>query len=315
MSKILYVVVPCYNEQEVFAQTLQRLCDKLGALIAAGKSSERSRVLFVNDGSRDSTWELIKTAFAENPLVCGITLSRNRGHQNALLAGLSAAREHCDFTISIDADLQDDIEVFDQMIDRYLQGAEIVYGVRSARTTDTAFKRGTAQGFYKFLEKMGVEVVYNHADYRLMGGRAMDALAEFREVNLFLRGLIPMLGFQTDTVYYERSPRTAVESKYPLKKMLALAADGVTGFSVKPLRMIIALGILICAFAFVAFVTTLVLSLCKVLPDFNYPIFSSLIGLGGLQIICTGIVGEYVGKTYIETKARPRFFISDSKIK
>lgn len=315
MAKTLYIVVPCYNEQEVFPETKKRLCEKLAALIAENKVSDRSRVFFVNDGSKDTTWRLITEAYENEPLVCGMSLSRNRGHQNALLAGLLSAAEHCDFTISIDADLQDDINVFDEMIAKYDAGADIVYGVRGARETDTAFKRNTAQGFYKFSAKMGVETIYNHADFRLMSRRAIEALRDFKEVNLYLRGLVPLLGFKTDKVLYERTPRTAGVSKYPLKRMLALALDGITGFSIKPIRMVFWTGVLISVAAFIAFIAGLVLYLCGVFATGTMAVISALFWLGGIQLIAMGIVGEYVGKAYMETKRRPRFVISDIKVK
>jgi len=315
MAKTLYIVVPCYNEQDVFPETKKRLCEKLATLIAENKVSEQSRVFFVNDGSKDATWNLIAEAFEEEPLVCGMSLSRNRGHQNALLAGLLSAAAHCDFTISIDADLQDDINVFDEMVAKYDAGADIVYGVRGARETDTAFKRNTAQEFYKFLAKMGVETVYNHADFRLMSRRAIEALREFKEVNLYLRGMVPMLGFKTDKVLYERSPRLAGESKYPLKRMLALALDGITGFSIKPIRMVFWTGVWIVILALIAFIVGLVLYLCGVLATGMMAVVSALFWLGGMQMIAMGVVGEYVGKAYLETKQRPRFVISEIKVK
>ena len=315
MAKTLYIVVPCYNEQEVFPETKKRLCGKLAALIAENKVSDRSRVFFVNDGSKDTTWKLITEAYESEPLVCGMSLSRNRGHQNALLAGLLSAAEHCDFTISIDADLQDDINVFDEMIAKYDAGADIVYGVRGARETDTAFKRNTAQGFYKFLAKMDVETVYNHADYRLMSRRAIEALREFKEVNLYLRGIVPMLGYKTDKVFYERHPRTAGKTKYPLKRMVALALDGITGFSVKPIRMVFWTGVWIMILAFIAFIAGLALYLCGVFATGTAAVVSALFWLGGMQLIAMGVVGEYVGKAYMETKRRPRFVISDLRVK
>jgi len=315
MAKTLYVVVPCYNEQEVFPETQKRLCEKLAALIAGNKVTDQSRIFFVNDGSKDTTWKLITEAYESEPLVCGMSLSRNRGHQNALLAGLLSAAEHCDFTISIDADLQDDINVFDEMIAKYDAGADIVYGVRGARETDTAFKRNTAQSFYKFSAKMGVDTVYNHADFRLMSRRAIEALREFKEVNLYLRGLVPLLGFKTDKVLYERTPRTAGVSKYPLKRMLALALDGITGFSVKPIRMVFWTGVWIMVLALIAFIAGLVLYLCGMFETGMMAIVAALFWLGGIQLIAMGVVGEYVGKAYMETKHRPRFVISDIRVK
>lgn len=315
MAKTLYIVVPCYNEQEVFPETKRRLCEKLAALIAENKVSDRSRVFFVNDGSKDTTWKLITEAFESEPLVCGMSLSRNRGHQNALLAGLLSAADHCDVTISIDADLQDDVNVFDEMIAKYEAGADVVYGVRSTRETDTAFKRNSAQVFYKVSAKMGAETIYNHADFRLMSRRAIEALREFKEVNLYLRGLVPLVGFKTDKVLYERSPRMAGVSKYPLKRMLALALDGITGFSIKPIRMVFWAGVIIGLTAFIAFIVGLVLYFCNVFATGTMAVVSALFWLGGIQLIGMGIVGEYVGKAYMETKQRPRFVISEIKVK
>lgn len=315
MSKILYVVVPCYNESEVFARTEKILSEKLLELVADGRISPESRILFVNDGSGDDTWEQMQAAFENDPAVCVMSLTRNRGHQNALLAGLEAAASRCDFSISIDADLQDDPGVFGEMIDKYEAGADIVYGVRSSRRSDSFFKRATAQGFYRLLDKMGAETVYNHADFRLMSRRAMEALMEFGEVNLFLRGIVPLIGYKTDAVTYERRPRAAGKTKYSLKKMLALAADGVTGFSVKPVRLIALSGAAVLLLSFIAFITGLILRLCGVLATSAMAVFSALFMLGGFQILCLGIVGEYSAKTYMEAKARPRYFISELKIK
>ena len=305
----VYFVIPCYNEEEVLPETVKRLTDKLERLIADGKANEHSRMLFVDDGSKDDTWDLIEGYTQENPYAAGLKLSRNRGHQNALLAGLMTAKEHCDCAISLDADLQDDIEVIDQFIDKYNDGCEVVYGVRSSRKKDTAFKRGTAQSYYKLMKTLGVDIVYNHADYRLMGKRALDALAEYKEVNLFLRGIVPLIGFRTDYVYYERAERFAGESKYPLKKMLKFAIDGITSFSVKPLKLISNLGIIICALSVVGLIYTLISWLLGSSVAGWASIMCSIWFLGGLQMLCIGIVGTYVGKIYAEVKQRPRFII------
>lgn len=308
---VLYIVVPCYNEQEVLPETSARLLEKLESLINAGKISGRSRILFVDDGSRDETWRMITELHEKDRRFSGLKLSRNRGHQNALLAGLMAARERADAAISMDADLQDDIGVIDQMLEKYAEGCQIVYGVRSSREADTFFKRSTAQGFYKFMKLLGVNVVYNHADCRLMSKTALEGLAEFREVNLFLRGIVPLIGYKTATVEYRRGERFAGESKYPLKKMLAFAFDGVTSFSVKPIRMITALGFFIFALS-IAF--TLYAIIVK-LMGYTVPGWSALMAsiwiLGGLQLLSLGVIGEYIGKIYGEVKARPRYIIED----
>lgn len=308
---VLYIVVPCYNEQEVLPETSARLLEKLESLINAGKISGRSRILFVDDGSRDETWRMITELHEKDRRFSGLKLSRNRGHQNALLAGLMAARERADAAISMDADLQDDIGVIDRMLEKYAEGCQIVYGVRSSREADTFFKRSTAQGFYKFMKLLGVNVVYNHADCRLMSKTALEGLAEFREVNLFLRGIVPLIGYKTATVEYRRGERFAGESKYPLKKMLAFAFDGVTSFSVKPIRMITALGFFIFALS-IAF--TLYAIIVK-LMGYTVPGWSALMAsiwiLGGLQLLSLGVIGEYIGKIYGEVKARPRYIIED----
>lgn len=311
--EIMYVVVPCYNEQEVLPETEKQLSEKLSAMIQAGTISPESRILFVNDGSKDATWQIISSMFAQNPLVCGLTLSRNRGHQNALLAGLFEAEKHCDFCISIDADLQDDIHVFDEMVQKHYAGADIVYGVRSDRSSDSFFKRATAQGFYKFMSMMGVDTIYNHADYRLMSRRALQGLMQFDEVNLYLRGMVPLIGYKSDTVTYARSPRLAGESKYPLKKMLKLAFDGITSFSVKPIAMITTLGFVLFAVGGLCALVGLILLLCGVV-DALMAIVSSVFMLAGLQIFATGIVGQYVGKVYAEVKGRPRFIVAETLI-
>ncbi len=311
MENILYLVIPCYNEEEVLPETSKRLREKMQGLIDSGKISEKSRICLVNDGSKDKTWEIISQLHSENKLFSGIKLSRNRGHQNALVCGLMTVKEHCDAAISLDADLQDDVNAIDEMVDKWLDGCDIVYGVRSARQTDTAFKRATAQGYYKVLAALGVEIVYNHADYRLMSKRALEALADFKEVNLFLRGIVPMIGFKTDVVTYERSERFAGESKYPLKKMLAFAAEGITSMSIKPIKFITGFGVFLLFAAFVAFVVFLVLYLCGIAVPHWIPTFLSVWAVGGFNLLGMGIIGEYVGKIYLETKSRPRFIVED----
>lgn len=316
MAPILYIVIPCYNEEEVLPETVKRLTAKLKDMADRGLIEQGSRMMLVNDGSRDRTWQIIEEFFQTNPYVTGVNLSRNKGHQNALLAGLMTAKEYADAVISMDADMQDDIDAVDRFVEEYQKGSQIVYGVRSSRKKDTFFKKYTALGFYRLMAKLGVDLVYNHADYRLMSKRAIEELEEFREVNLFLRGIIPMIGFQTSTVEYERSERFAGESKYPLKKMLAFAVDGITSCSVKPLRMITAFGMGICLFSFlfllyviIGFVTgsTLVQGWATTVVLICF--------FGGFQILCIGVVGEYVGKIYSETKQRPRFIISDKRLK
>ena len=311
---VVYLVVPCYNEEAVLPETVKRLTIKLYNMIKSGKASKESRMLFVDDGSKDRTWEIIEEFSKENKLVGGVKLSRNRGHQNALLAGLMTAKEHCDCAISLDADLQDDIEVLDQFVDKYIEGCEVVSGVRSSRDKDTAFKRGTAQGYYKFMAALGVDIVYNHADYRLMGKRALDALSEYKEVNLFLRGIVPLIGFRSDYVYYERNERFAGESKYPLSKMLRFAVDGITSFSVKPLKIISNVGIFICLLSIIFFVYALVSFFSGGSVAGWASQMCSIWFLGGLQMLCIGIVGTYVGKIYSEVKGRPRFIIDKTII-
>ncbi len=311
---VVYFVVPCYNEEEVLPETIKRLTVKLFKMIDAGKVSKKSRMLFVDDGSKDRTWELIEQFAEENKFVGGVKLSRNRGHQNALLAGLMTAKDKCDCVISLDADLQDDIEVIDQFIEKYNEGCEVVYGVRSSRDKDTAFKRGTAQGYYKFMSMLGVDIVYNHADYRLMGSRALDALSQYKEVNLFLRGIVPLIGFRSDYVYYERNERFAGESKYPLKKMLKFAVDGITSFSVKPLKIISNVGIIICLLSIIFFIYALISFFSGSSVAGWASQMCSIWFLGGLQMLCIGIVGTYVGKIYSEVKARPRFLIDKTVI-
>ena len=311
MNEILYIVVPCYNEEAVLPETARRLREKLEALIGAGTVSPDSRVLFVNDGSKDKTWEIITRLHGECSLFSGADLSRNRGHQNALLAGLMTAKDRCDMAISMDADLQDDVDAVDRMVEEYYAGCDIVYGVRSSRKKDTFFKRFTAEGFYRVMNWMGAETVFNHADYRLMSRRALEGLAQFKEVNLFLRGIVPMVGYRTGTVEYERGERFAGESKYPLKKMLAFAMEGITSLSTKPLKMITGLGF----FIFLVSVAMLVYSIVRWAMGETIIGWASVIcsvwAIGGLILLSLGVIGEYIGKIYLETKGRPRFLIRE----
>lgn len=307
----LYLVIPCYNEEEVLPETAGRLKKKYDVLMADGRISADSRIVFVNDGSRDKTWEIITRLHEENLVFSGICLSRNRGHQNALLAGLETVRELCDAAISLDADLQDDIDAIDGMLARYEEGCDIVYGVRSARKTDTFFKKFTAEGFYKLMAAMGAEVVFNHADYRLMSRRALEGLSSFREVNLFLRGIVPMIGYKSGVVYYERHERFAGESKYPLKKMLSFAFEGITSLSVKPIKMIVSLGGLMLFGALVALLVLVIRALTGAdIAGWSW-VICSLWAAAGLQMLAIGIVGEYVGKVYLESKHRPRYIIRE----
>ena len=305
----LYIVVPCYNEEEVLPETARRLGDKLRALMAAGKIGPRSRALFVNDGSKDRTWEVVTKLHREDPLLCGVDLSRNRGHQNALLAGLMTAKDKADMVISMDADLQDDVDAADAMVDKYLAGADIVYGVRSSRKTDTFFKRTTAEAFYRMMDLLGAETVFNHADYRLMSRRALEGLSQFKEVNLFLRGIVPMIGYPCDTVEYQRGERFAGQSKYPLKKMVAFALEGVTSLSVKPLRMITGLGFLV----FLASLIMIAYNVVRWVTGNTVAGWASLACsvwfIGGLILLSLGVIGEYLGKLYLESKGRPRYLI------
>ncbi|BDF57866.1 glycosyl transferase [Christensenellaceae bacterium] len=305
----LYIVVPCYNEEAVLYETTKRLTDKLTRMIGAGLAAQDSRIMYVNDGSKDRTWEIIEELHRENPYVLGVKLSRNRGHQNALLAGLMTAKDMCDVTISMDADLQDDIEVLDEFMRKYKDGCDIVYGVRSNRDTDTGFKRNTAQAFYKILKFFGVDSVYNHADYRLMSKRALEGLSEFGEVNLFLRGIVPQIGYKTATVEYSRGERFAGESKYPLKKMISFAFDGITSFSIKPIRMITAVGLVIFVVSLVMLIYSLVVNALGNTATGWTSMIMSIWLLGGLQLLAIGIIGEYVGKAYMETKKRPKYII------
>lgn len=312
MADILYIVVPCYNEEEVLPETSRRLRAKLEGLMAAGKISERSRVLFVNDGSRDRTWELITRLHGGCPLFCGADLSRNRGHQNALLAGLMTAKERCDMAISMDADLQDDIDAVDAMVEQYYAGCDVVYGVRSSRKKDTFFKRFTAEGFYKLMNWMGAQVVFNHADYRLLSSRVLNEFSNFKEVNIFLRGMVPLVGFKSTSVYYERAERLAGESHYPLKKMLALAFDGITSLSVKPIRMITGFGVLVSCISFIGVIWAIVAAMLGHTVAGWASTICIVCFMGGIQLLCLGVIGEYIGKIYMETKARPRFIISET---
>lgn len=305
----LYVVIPCYKEEEVLPETAKRMKAKINTLCEAGKISDKSRVLFVNDGSTDRTWELISQFHEADPLFCGVNLSRNRGHQNALLAGLTVACQHADIIISIDADLQDDLDAMDRMIDAYHAGNDVVYGVRSSRETDTFFKRFTAESFYHLMKKLGVDIVFNHADYRLMSRRAVEGLLEFGEVNLFLRGIVPQIGFPWTTVEYARAERFAGESKYPFKKMLSFAFDGISSFSVKPMRLILILGAIIFTVSLLMLGWTLFSKLFGVTTDGWTSMMASLWMLGGIQLLSLGVIGEYIGKIYSETKRRPRFII------
>lgn len=308
---VLYIVIPCYNEEAVLPVTSGLFLEKLRALTAAGKIADSSRVMFVNDGSKDSTWAIIQGLSAQDKHFCGVCLSRNRGHQNALLAGLMTARQFADAVISIDCDGQDDINAMDEMIRAYLSGSEVVYGVRSSRKTDTFFKRFTAESFYRFLSVMGAEVVFNHADYRLISARVLRELDQFQEVNLFLRGLVPLAGFPSSTVSYERHERLAGQSHYPLKKMLGLAADGVTSLSTKPLELITGLGIFISLLSFAGVIWAVVSQLTGHTVAGWASMVAILCFMGGIQLICLGVIGIYVGKIYMESKHRPRYIISE----
>lgn len=306
---ILYLVIPCYNEEEMLGITTEALNEKMKKLIKDKKISKNSKVLYVNDGSKDNTWELIQKIHEENDIFGGVKLSRNRGHQNALLAGLMVAKKYADITISMDADLQDDISVIDKMLEEYQNGAEIVYGVRSSRKKDTFFKKFTAEGFYKFMKLMGVEIVFNHADCRLMSKLALEGLEQFDEVNLFLRGIVPQIGYKTAIAYYERNERVAGESKYPLKKMLKFAVDGITSFSVVPLRLITSLGFFMSLFSFCVLIYALIVKIIgHTVSGWTFIIFSIWL-VAGIQMLSLGIIGEYIGKIYKETKRRPKYII------
>lgn len=305
----LYLVIPCYNEEEVLPETSKQLLAKMNSLIKSDKISDRSRIVFVNDGSKDRTWEMITKLHEKNKIFQGICLSRNRGHQNALLAGLMTVKEHCDMAISLDADLQDDIDAIDMMVEKYYEGNDIVYGVRNARETDTFFKKTTAEGYYKVMKLLGADIVFNHADYRLMSKRALDGLESFGEVNMFLRGVVPMIGYKSDVVYYARKERFAGTSKYPLKKMLSFAWEGITSLSIKPISLITRLGILI----FLVSIGVLIYSFIRHFMGDTITGWTSLIvsiwAIGGIQLVAIGIIGQYIGKVYLETKRRPKFII------
>ena len=305
----LYLVIPCYNEQEVLSETAKCTAEKLRTLASDEKISRDSRICFVDDGSKDDTWNIIERLCASDEIYCGVKLSRNKGHQNALLAGLMSVKDDCDAAISLDADLQDDIDAIDKMVDKYAEGCDVVYGVRSSRKTDKMFKRTTARAFYKIMRTMGVELVYDHADYRLMSRRALDALAEFDEVNLFLRGLVPLIGFKSDVVEYERNKRFAGKSKYPLRKMLSFAFEGVTSMSIKPIRMISVLGF----FIFLTSIGMLLYSLIRHFTGNTIEGWTSIVvsvwAIGGLQLLAIGVIGEYIGKIYLETKRRPKYVV------
>ena len=310
-NPVLYIVIPCYNEQEVLPITAPMFLNKLHELAEKKLVSENSRILFVNDGSSDGTWDIIRALAASDEHYIGISQSRNRGHQNAVLAGLMEAKDSCDISISIDCDGQDDINAMDNMVRAYLDGCDIVYGVRNDRETDSFFKRTTAQGFYKFLSAMGAEIVYNHADYRLISARALHELAKFKEVNLFLRGMVPLVGFKSTSVEYKRAERIAGKSKYPLRKMLALAGDGITSLSIKPLRLIMSFGVIVALLSFVGVIWAIVSALAGRAVAGWASMTCIICFVSGVQLICMGIIGEYIGKIYMETKHRPRYIISE----
>ena len=311
---ILYIVVPCYNEEAVLPITKDLFLAKIKSLMDAGRIGDKSRVLFVNDGSKDDTWAIIKKLSAEHEHIEGLCLSRNRGHQNALLAGLMTAKDVCDISISIDVDGQDDIDAMDNMITEFEAGCDVVYGVRSLRDTDTWFKRTTAEGFYKVMNNLGADVVYNHADYRLLSRRALEGLAQYKEVNLFLRGMVPLVGYKSSSVYYERHERMAGESHYPLKKMLGFAFDGITSLSVKPIRLITWLGFFISLASFIAIIVTMVQHFLGITITGWASTLCVVLFMGGVQLLCLGVIGEYIGKIYNESKSRPRFIISESTL-
>lgn len=308
---ILHIVIPCYNEETVLPITAPMFLDKLTALINSGEISPKSRIMFVNDGSKDKTWEIIKALANENEHYIGICQSRNRGHQNAVLAGLMESKDICDITISVDCDGQDDINAMDKMIEEYKNGCEVVYGVRSKRDTDTFFKRATAEGFYKILNWMGAEVVFNHADYRLISSKVLQEFANFKEVNIFLRGMVPLVGFKSTSVYYERHERIAGESHYPLKKMLALAFDGVTSLSIKPIRIITTMGTIFAAISFIGIIWAIIMNFIGSTVGGWASTICIICFMGGIQLVSLGVIGEYIGKIYLETKGRPRYIISE----
>lgn len=307
--KTIYFIIPCYNEEDVLKETAERLSTKVEGLVKQKKINTNSRIIFVDDGSKDKTWEIIKNLSEKKSVFGGIKLSRNRGHQNALLSGLLTVKDNCDAVISMDADLQDDIEAVEKFIEKFDEGCDVVYGVRSERKKDTAFKKYTAQSFYKIMSKLGVDIVYNHADYRLMSRRAIDALEDFKEVNLFLRGIVPLIGYKSDIVLYERDERFAGESKYPLKKMISFALEGITSFSVKPIRMVFLTGVVVFSISlFILLYSLIQWRLGNTITGWTTTV-ASIWAIGGIQILCIGIVGEYIGKIYMETKSRPKFII------
>lgn len=311
MNPTVYFVIPCYNEQEVLEETVKRLTAKMDSMRERGLAGDKSRILLVNDGSKDKTWEIITRLHEENGYVEGVKLAHNRGHQNALFCGLMTAMPLCDCAISLDADLQDDVDALDKFVEKFLEGCDVVYGVRNKRDTDTWFKRTTAEGYYKILHLLGVDVVFNHADYRLMSRRALEALSEYKEVNLFLRGMVPLIGYKSDYVYYDRHERFAGESKYPLKKMIALALDGITSFSVKPLKLISNFGVIVSILSVFGLLYALISYFAGWAVSGWTAIVCSIWLLGGLQMLCLGVVGGYVGKIYSEVKARPRYRVEE----
>jgi glycosyltransferase involved in cell wall biosynthesis len=314
MKDILYLVIPCYNEEQVLHETSKRLLKKINTMITNELISDKSKILFVNDGSKDKTWNIIEELHSQNNIFSGINLSRNRGHQNALLAGLMTAKEYSHMTISLDADLQDDVDVIDKFVEQYYSGSDIVYGVRSSRQTDTFFKRTTALAFYKLMSSLGVDTIYNHADYRLMSKRALEGLNQYKEVNLFLRGMVPLIGYKYSIVEYERHERFAGESKYPLKKMIAFALDGITSLSIKPIRLITALGFTIFFISVIALIYSIVVKFFGSTVTGWTSLTLSIWMLGGIQLLSLGVIGEYIGKIYNETKQRPRFIIANKLI-
>ncbi|MFT8347767.1 glycosyltransferase family 2 protein [Clostridium saccharoperbutylacetonicum] len=314
MKDILYLVIPCYNEEQVLHETSKRLLEKINTMISNELISCESKILFVNDGSKDKTWDIIEQLHSKNSIFSGINLSRNRGHQNALLAGLMTAKEYADMTISLDADLQDDVGVIDKFVEQYYNGSDIVYGVRSSRQTDTFFKRTSALAFYKLMNILGVDAIFNHADYRLMSKRALEGLSQYKEVNLFLRGMIPLIGYRYSIVEYERHERFAGESKYPLKKMIAFALDGITSLSIKPIRIITMLGFTIFFVSVIALIYSIVVKFFGSTVTGWTSLTLSIWMIGGIQLLSLGVIGEYIGKIYNETKQRPRFIISDKLI-
>ncbi len=308
---VLYIVIPCYNEQDVLPVTCSMFLDKIKELVRNGMIDEESKIMFVNDGSRDSTWDIITSLTKADSHYIGISQSRNRGHQNAVLAGLMEAKDRCDVTISIDCDGQDDIDAMNEMMEEYMNGCEIVYGVRSKRETDTWFKRSSAEGFYKLLSMMGAEVVYNHADYRLVSSRVLQEFKNFKEVNIFLRGMFPLVGFKSTSVFYKRQERIAGDSHYPLSKMLSLAFDGITSMSIKPIRIITSFGLLVSFMSLIGVIWSIVVNLLGNTVSGWSSIISIMCFIGGIQLICLGVLGEYIGKIYLEVKARPRYIISE----